>query len=480
VAHVALALDDVGLAVPLQEFLESAGHGVTWSPQLAEGPGAAYPAGPGPDVVVLAEVSGRGLGPAIESWRGCDPPPALLAVVVSAAGRQAAAAGRVQVVAASAPPRAIAVAVDRALLGRWAGGLSPGFARGALWLTRDGDPVRDAARIVAAARQVDFELVREALRDHAGLYAAATPLVDALREIRALEIPEVDLTRRLDGAHTLKSIVRAAGTIGAQQTGRLLWALACTGGLTLSPEPPDLSTPERRSVALARQHLRARRARMERGTHYDMLEVTPQADFAEIDLAVRRLAVRFAPELLEALDLGELGALVAPLWRAVLEARATLTDPADRLRYNEELRARLASLTSAWTVGPHDRERAEQAFARGQRALVAGEPFKAVSEMAAAARAHGDHPDYEASLAWARYRAELARGKPREEVAPRERRLAEETLLGRRPWPRALVALALLCAADGDADAARWHLREALVCDPNLPAARKLLTRLAK
>jgi Tfp pilus assembly protein PilF len=38
--------------------------------------------------------------------------------------------------------------------------------------------------------------------------------------------------------------------------------------------------------------------------------------------------------------------------------------------------------------------------------------------------------------------------------------------------------MAMLCAADQDPDEARAHLREALECDPNLPAARKLLARL--
>jgi hypothetical protein len=372
------------------------------------------------------------------------------------------------------------VAVERALLSRWSGRLAPAYALGALGLAGEGEPVRDAARIVAGARKVDFELVREALRDHAGHYPAATALVDRLRDQRALEIPEVDLVRRMDGAHTLKSVVRDASALGAQQTGRIVWGLACAGAISLTPEPPDEATPERRAVSAARRHLRARRARLERATYYDALEVTPAAEPDEIDHAVRMLGIRFAPESVHGLDLGDAAGLVAPIWGAVLQARSVLLDQADRLRYHDELRARLGSLSSAWAIGPHDRERAEQSFARGQRALVAGEPFKAVSEMAAAARAHGDHPDYEASLAWARYRAELARGKAREQAAPPERRAAELILAGRRPWPRALIALALLCVADGDSDAARWHLREALACDPHLPAAKQLLARLAK
>jgi hypothetical protein len=287
------------------------------------------------------------------------------------------------------------------------------------------------------------------------------------------------VVRSLDGAHTLKSVVRATSRMGAPQVGRILWALACTGGMSLSIDPPDLSTPARRAVVMARRHLLARQARLQRASHYDVLEVTPAAEPAEIEHAVRMLGVRFAPERVSSLDLSGVAALVAPLWQAVLEARAVLLDPASRLQYHDELRAR-APLTSAWVVGPHDRERAEQALARGQRALLAGEPFKALSEMAAAARSHADHPDYETSLAWARYGAELARGKAREQAAAAERAAAEKLLLGRRPWPRALVALALLCAADRDPEAARWYLREALQCDPTLPAAQQLLARLGR
>jgi hypothetical protein len=51
-------------------------------------------------------------------------------------------------------------------------------------------------------------------------------------------------------------------------------------------------------------------------------------------------------------------------------------------------------------------------------------------------------------------------------------------LVGCRPWPRALVALALLCAASNDADSARWHLAIALSIDPNVPAAAQLAQRL--
>ena len=476
---VALALDDVGLAVPLQELLEASGHSVLWSPPLADGP-QKLPAGARVDVVVLAERRGQPFGEGLERWRDQDPPPGVLAVVLGRAGQAAAEAERVPFVPSTAQPAEVAGAVSRALALRWSGRLAGNYARGHLGLGAEEDPAVDAAQVIRAARaRADLEVVREALRWYALHYVSTTSLVPALRELRALEIPEVESAALMDGTRTAQTIVRTA-PVGPAQAGRLLWALACTGGAVFTPEPPDQSTPERRAVTMARAHLRARHARAERATLYDLLEITPAADGAAIDQACRMLAIRYAPDRLAQLDLGDAAPLAAPLWQAILRAREVLRDPADRLRYNEAVARRRAELDSAWTLGPNDRARAEEAYARGQRALLAGEPFKAVSEMAAAARAHGDHPDYETSLAWARFRAEIARGKPRDVAARTERAAAEQILLGRRPWPRALVALALLCAADEDPDAAKWHLGEALACDPNLPVARQLLGRLAR
>lgn len=474
---VALALDDVGLAVPLQELLERSGHRVLWSPPLAEGPDT-LPRGHAVDMVVLAERAGGGFERGLERWRRVDPPPGVLAVVLGKTGEAAARKARVPLVPSTAPPAEIARAVDRALALRWSGGLTASHARGALGLgARLADPVEDAARVVKGARTVDLDVVREALRWYAGHYVSTTDVIAQLRDVRALSIPEVELVRAIDGARTMQTILNKAA-IGPQAAGRLLWALACVDAVALHPEPVDLASPERRAVAMARFHLKARAARSERATHYDLLEIPPAAGVTEIEQAYRALLVRYAPDRLDRLDLGDAAPLVAPGWKAIQRARAVLSDPADRLRYNEALAAQRGKVQSTWAFGPNDRARAEEAFARGQRALVAGEPFKAVSEMAAAARAHADHPDYEASLAWARYRAELARGKPKEQIVKTERRAAEQALAGRRPWPRALVALALLCAADEDPDAARWHLKEALACDPNLPVAKQLLARL--
>jgi hypothetical protein len=217
-----------------------------------------------------------------------------------------------------------------------------------------------------------------------------------------------------------------------------------------------------------------------KATAYDVLEVERGASSEQLDHAFRMLSVRFAPERSSGIDLGQLSTMVKPMWDQIVKAEAILSDLGTRHQYDEMLDARPPDQLSVWAGRKASVDAAETFYARGQRALVAGDAFKAVSELAAACRSFSDHPVYEVTLAWTRYRAELSRGKEPAEVAPVERATAEQMLAGRRPWPRALVPLAMLCAADNDADAARWHIREALTCDPTLPAARQLLARLGQ
>jgi hypothetical protein len=139
---------------------------------------------------------------------------------------------------------------------------------------------------------------------------------------------------------------------------------------------------------------------------------------------------------------------------------------------------RWSDLRTTWAVEINAARTAAEAYARGQKALGEGDVHRAIGELATACRNFAGHPEYETSLCWARYRVQINAGKDRAAVARTERVKAEAYLAGTRPWPRALLALALLCAADSDPDAARWHLREALEIDPSLPAARQLLARL--
>jgi len=281
----------------------------------------------------------------------------------------------------------------------------------------------------------------------------------------------------IDGTRTVQTLV-PAGPIDSFHAARLIWAFACTNTAALAPDPPNIDTTATRTVWAARFHLRARQHRLRRATCYDVLEVLPSVEPAELDQAVKLLAHRYSPERLERYDLGDLAQLVRPAWEQILKSHATLKDWGDRKRYNEWVGQNKSNLNSQWAVDGVNREAANASFARGQQALVEGEVHKAVSHMAGAARVHPNHPVYECYLAWARYRAQVSSGKDRATVANTERALAERMLAGCRPWPQALLALGLLCVADGDPNSARWHLREALAINPNLPAATQILQRL--
>jgi hypothetical protein len=484
VHRVLLALADIGLGIQLQEALEGRGVPVRWDPGAALGPAAAHleAAGDLEDVVIVdADGLGDRLPEVVAAWRTLDPPPALLALGASEAAARTAAQARCQLVAAGDDPERVLDAADAATRLRLAGTMSRGVARRALGLAPVADPIADAGRILAGARELPVELAREALRWHARSYVCADEAaIAALREARALTIPEVEQLAHLDGTLTVQRVVKA-GPLDSWQAARLLWALTSIGAARITPEPCDLATPRRRALGLIRRHLRARQARLARATLYDVLEVIPAAEDDVVEAACQGVAHRYAPAVLAGFDLADLAGLVEPTWQQVEKARAVMYDMAARGRYQDWLRARGHELRSHWMVGAESATAAAAAWARGQHALGAGDVHRAVGELAAAARHHPGHPDYEANLAWARYRVGASRdGADRAALARRERAAAEASYWGCRPWPRAMLALALLSAADDDAEAARWHLQEALAIDPHLPAARALLTRLAR
>ncbi len=459
--------------MPLQELLESKGHAVTWSSESASGPAhksANF------DLVIL-DAEQASCVAACEAWRDHDPPPGVLFLGRSQEASQRSAQARATLIASNAAAATLEEEIAKVLSLRFAGRMSGPYARALLGLGAATDALTDAARIVKGARQLDLALVRECLRWRAYDYVSATELVPALRERRALTVPEVDVTRLLDGTHTVQQLVSAHSGDGIL-TGRLLWALFSAGAAQATRGPPDEATPARRVITATRKHLQARQLRLANATHYDVLEVGRDANAQRVDYAARTLAVRYAPDRLAAIDLGEVAPLVAGTWQQILIARQVLMSPADRANYDRSIDANRAKLKSPWAFEIGDPTVAEDFFRRGQQALVAGEAFKAVSGIAGACRNHPDHPTYEAYLCWARFRAEVDRGGERDALIGKERQTAEQALLGRRPWPLALVALALLCSADNDPDSARFHLGEALSVDPKLPIAKQLLGRL--
>jgi hypothetical protein len=483
VHRVLLALSDLGLGIQLQESLEGRGVPVRLDGAVATGPTAAHQGGAElEDVVVLdADFLGTRLLEVADAWRRIDPAPALLALGSTATAAASAAAARCQLVGAGDDADSFLRAAAEAMRLRFAGSMTRGLARRALELAQVGEPIADAAQIVGAARALPVEVAKEALRWHARSYVCGNPeMIAALREVRALTIPEVEFVAHLDGTYTVQTLVKA-GPIDGWHAARLLWSLTSVGAAVVTPEPCDQATPRRRALTMIRRHLRARQARLEKGTFYDVLEVTPAVETDDIEAAYELVGRRYAPQVLAPYDLGDLAGVPDGLWLQVEKARSVMHDMSARGRYNDWLQSRWGELRTRWAIESGAAQAAVDAWQRGQRALGEGDVHRAVGELAAAARNHPGHPDYEANLAWARYRT--AGGRPeadRAEIARRERGNAEAAYLGCRPWPRAMLALALLCAADGDPETARWHLQEALAIDPNLPAAQQLLQRLGR
>src|SRR5262249_13261674 len=153
-----------------------------------------------------------------------------------------------------------------------------------LGLAGGGLPEDEAAAIVAGSRHVDPIVVREALRRHVHEYVAATPLLDKLFARRILRGDEAQLAARLDGTRTVKTTIDG-GPLPQVQAARLVWGLLCGEAIAVMAEPPG-------QVGSVRDHLRARRARLENATHYDVLELPPDAAPIDIDRASALLSAR--------------------------------------------------------------------------------------------------------------------------------------------------------------------------------------------
>ena len=476
--RVYLSFDDIGLGIQFVDAFEADGYEVAW-PRT---PGGVPPADleQVPDAVILGAADNDvTLGKWVRSWRVLDPPPAILVISRSEELRSSIESLRAIPVSPAIEAAELRPLAKRAIELRYMAELSTRFALRALGVKGIDDSDR-AATILDGSRNIGAELVREALRPRIHDYISTTTRIDDLRSARAISAPELEIARSLDGSITVsRAIDRAAD---AAMAARVVWALVCIGAAKLTNEPPDQSTPARRAVSRARHHLRERQRRLRRGkSHYtDVLDVPLDSTPAEVDDAAFRLGVRFSPRQLGHLDLGDQSPYVAPLWAQIEKARAMLRDRQSCEQYDAWLATKGVDLAVQRIERPTDRVGAEQEFLAGQRALSRSDVKKAISFFAAAARKYPGHADYESYLAWARYRESLDNDEDKLDAAMRERTRVEEAHSGRPPRPRALLALALLCAASEDPGAAAWYLDEALTCDPQFELAKQIRARLAR
>jgi hypothetical protein len=475
VIAVLLALADVGPGVQLEEQLNAAGFTARWDAASADGP-----RGGGLQQVVLIDADhlGHRLAEVAELWRETPSCPGVIAVGMGAIAREVAPAARVTLVSPSAKIATLKTVIAEAARLRLATGMRWNVLRAASGLPPLDENENAWQQTLAAARKVDIEIPRAALRWHATHYVTGTERLDRLRDERMLQPGELETSQKLDGTLTVQTLVGLQRPLDPQSMARFLWMMTSMGAVQMTPEVRDRTTPARALLDDLRRHLRARSQRLEKSTFYDVLEITPLAEYQDIEEAYRLVATRYAPAVLLQHDLSDLKPLVQQMWDLVEKARTVLVDHAQRGRYHDWLRQKLKELRTVWAIDPSAVETAAAMYARGQASLGDGDVHKAMGELAAACRHFPGNPEYEANLAWTRYRVQVASGRDRIEAAIAERKNVEQYLLGCRPWPRALVALSMLCAAAGDVDSARWHLYVALQTDPNLPAARQLAQRL--
>ncbi len=469
-----IAVSGVGAGVQLEELLTKAGARAKWDGSQADGPSSGTDA-----IVVLVDADhlGERLVEVTELWREQPSVPGVVAIGSSDIAREQAPRARVALLQPTAKIQTIASAIKEAAQHRLAAGMKWGVLRAAAGMP----PIAESAEMVlptiVAARKVDIEIARTALRWHAAHYATGLEKLDRMREERMLAPAELAVCKQLDGTRTVQTIVRS-GPTDPQTTARFLWTLGCLKAVDFTAEVRDLATPARRMLHDVRTNLVARVQRLDNSTFYDVLEIPVTAEYPEIEDAYQRVAQRYHPTVLENYDLVEHAQLIGPMWELVEKARSVLVDHAQRGRYHDWLRQNLPQMKTVWALDPGAATAAAEAFARGQASLGEGDAHKAMRDMAFACRQFPGHPEYEANLAWVRYRVQVASGKDRVQAAIAERKAIEDLLLGCRVWPKALVALALLSTAAGEPDSARWHLHLALLADPSLPAAHQLAQRL--
>ncbi len=484
-ASVLLGLDDPQVTRELVSALEAAGHEAACVSPLETTPARGRPT---PDLLVIdGDAPGMDLAVVAAAWRRREPPPGMVVLGSTHTARTQAERVHARLVPKPVDPGELVGEIARMLLGgRPDTSLNPDAALRLLGLLGGGLPDDEAAMIIAGSRKVDVTLVREALRPHIFHYATSTYLLERLLQRRTLGSEEARLAISLDGGRTVRGAIdglpRApedhtpVGTLSSYQSARLVWALAASGAAVLTPEPPA-----GHPTARLRAHLRARKAAFANATHYRVLELGIDATAADVISATALAELRYGPAAVAEHDLGDLAGVAARVWEQVARARLVLGDERLRAEYDAALVPRPAELEERRQRRRAEADDAERAFLRGQHALAAGDVSRAVSELAGAARRFPDHPDYEAYAAWVRFVSDDQRDPShadRQRLAARERTRAEAALLGRRPWPRALCALGLLCEAAGDAPAAAAHLREALLGDDKLTPARQALARL--
>ncbi len=331
----------------------------------------------------------------------------------------------------------------------------------------------------------DIRLMQEALRWHAPHYITASTQLLLLQIDGVVPPQNIAVCQFLDGSKTLRTVLQQ-NVVSPEETIPFLWLLGCFGIVAFTQSPIDEQTIERRETAQLRRHIAQRyhhyyppqENKHQTKTHYDVLETSRFATDQEIANAFRELSMRFGPPVVGEIDLGNYSKLMATLWQDITAAHQALDTKEKRRRYAAKAALQKRPITTDFTLSLDSIQTARTRFSSGQKALSSGSIHKAISDFAMACRQHPNHPVYETALSWTKYLVDAQSGNPPHATAKAKRANAEKALLGRRPWPQAILTLARLCAAEGDIEAATFHTCEALRVAPHFQIAHTFLQQL--
>ncbi len=218
---VLIALADVGPGVQLEELLNNAGAQARWDVLQADGPRGGTTAAV---VLVDADHLKTRLTEVTAQWRELPSVPGVVAIGSSAIAREQAPQARVTLVSPTAKIATLAAAIKEAAKLRLASGMRWPVLRAAVGMPPTEDSRNAWPATLLAARNVDIEIPRSALRWHVAHYATPTEKLDELRNERLLTVPELASVSKIDGTLTVQSVVQS-GPLDPAQMARLLWTL---------------------------------------------------------------------------------------------------------------------------------------------------------------------------------------------------------------------------------------------------------------
>ncbi|MEO7734681.1 MAG: hypothetical protein ABIY55_27235, partial [Kofleriaceae bacterium] len=228
-ASVLIALADVGLGVQLEEQLAGAGLRARWDAAAAGGP-----RGPAADVVIVdADQLGARLAEVTEAWRHHPDLPGVLAIGSSQIAREQAPGAHVTLLAPTAKLATVVAAIRDTQAMRLTTAMRWPLLRAALALPPADDGPAAWQPTLAAARAIDLELPRAALRWHVHHYVTPLARLDELRGERVLTVPELETLAHIDGTLTVQRVVKL-GPLDPARTARMLWSLGSLGALAFS------------------------------------------------------------------------------------------------------------------------------------------------------------------------------------------------------------------------------------------------------